>query len=83
MQKTRLETLREKQAQILARIAEIEAQAKAKNRKEDTRLKVIVGAACLADAALHSETRTLVRGIVHKAVTAPRDREFLSSKGWL
>ena len=81
--KSKIETLKEQQAKIQARIAEIERAENAKARKEDTRLKVIIGAACLADAAIHDETRNLLRGIAEKAVTAPRDREFLKSKGWL
>jgi hypothetical protein len=80
---SKVEALRAQQAKIAARIAELEAQGKAKARKEDTRLKVVVGAACLADAAIHDETRDLVRGILEKAVKAPRDREFLKAKGWL
>lgn len=81
--KTKLETLKEQQARIAARIAEIEARGKAKSRKEDTRLKVLVGAACLADAAIHDETKTTVRAVLERAITAPRDREFLQAKGWL
>jgi hypothetical protein len=82
-QKSKLETLKDQAAKIQARIAELERREKAQSRKEDTRLKLIVGAACLADSALHEETRTRLRGIVEKAVKAPRDREFLKSKGWL
>ena len=82
-EKSKLDTLRDQAAKIQARIAELERRTKSQSRKEDTRLKVIVGAACLADAALHDETRFRVLGIVEKAVKAPRDREFLKSKGWL
>jgi hypothetical protein len=81
--KSKIETLREQQAKIQARIAEIERAETAKARKEDTRLKVVVGAACMADAAIHDDTRNTLRGIVERAVKAPRDREFLKSKGWL
>jgi len=82
-QKSKLETLKDQAAKIQARILEIERRTKAQSRKDDTRLKVIVGAACLADSALHDETRIKLREIVGKAITAPRDREFLKSKGWL
>ena len=77
------EVLKEKQGKLQARINQIEARGKAENRKRDTRLKVLVGAACLADAAIHDDTRNMLRGIVERAVKAPRDREFLKSKGWL
>lgn len=80
-QKNKLETLQEQKAGIEARIAEIEARTKARIRKEDTRLKIIVGAACLADSSLRDETQKSLRGILEKAVKAPRDREFLKSKG--
>lgn len=81
--KSKLETLKHRAAEIQARITEIERQTKAQLRKEDTRLKVIVGAACLADSIMYGETKALLRGILEKAVKAPRDREFLKSKGWL
>ncbi len=81
--KPKLESLKERASRIQARIAEIERRQKAQHRKDDTRLKVIVGAACLADSALHEQTKESVRGILEKAIKAPRDREFLKSKGWL
>jgi hypothetical protein len=81
--KTTLEALRGKQAKLQARIAEIEALEKQRARKDDTRLKVIVGAACLADAAIHPDTKTRLREILDRGVTAGRDREFLKRKGWL
>ncbi len=81
--KTTLETLRQQQAKLQARIAEIEALEKQRARKEDTRLKVIIGAACLADAAIHADTKTRLREILDRGVTAGRDREFLQRKGWL
>lgn len=79
----KLEALRKRKEQLQAQIAEQEAKEKAKARKEDTRLKVIVGAAILADVNLHPETRAGVVAVLEKAITAPRDREFLQSKGWL
>ncbi len=81
--KTTLEALRGKQAKLQARIAEIETLEKQRARKDDTRLKVIVGAACLADAAIHADTKTMLRKILDPGVTAGRDREFLTRKGWL
>ncbi len=80
---SKLAALNEQKAKLEARIAELERQNNAQARKDDTRLKVIVGASCLADAALHDETRHLVRSVLEKAVKAPRDREFLKAKGWL
>jgi hypothetical protein len=79
----KLEALRQRQAALNAQIAELEAREKARRRKEDTRLKVLVGAAILADVELHPETRAGVQAILKRAITAPRDREFLKAKGWL
>jgi hypothetical protein len=78
-----LETLREKQKQIQAKIDALEARNKVQARKEDTRLKVIIGAAFLADAEHHEETRAAVKAVLGRAITASRDREFLKEKGWL
>jgi hypothetical protein len=75
--------LREKNARIGARIAEFEARLGARSQRADKRLNVIVGTACLADASLHANTRTLLRGILEDAVKAPRDRQFFKAKGWL
>lgn len=79
----KLEALRKRKEQLQAQIAAQEAKEKAKARKEDTRLKVIVGAAILADVNLHPETRAGVAAVLERAITAQRDREFLKSKGWL
>lgn len=80
---TKLEALRKRQAQLAAQIAQAERTEKAKSRKEDTRLKVLVGAGILADIALHPETRAGVQAVLDRAITAERDREFLKVKGWL
>jgi predicted phage tail protein len=77
-----LEALKKKQAQLKARIAAIEAKQKANQRKEDTRLKIIIGAALMADAALHPDTAAFLAAVLRRAVTAERDREFLKRKGW-
>ena len=81
--KTKLEALKEKQAKVAAQIAQIEARGKAEDRKRDTRLKVLVGAACLADCAIHDDTKVMLRMVLERAVKAPRDREFLKAAGWL
>jgi hypothetical protein len=79
----KLEALRKREATIKAQIAQLEASAKAIQRKEDTRLKVLVGAAILADIELHPETRAGVEAVLKRGIVAPRDREFLAAKGWL
>lgn len=79
----KVETLRQRKARLEAQIAAIEAAEKAKQRKEDTRLKVLVGAGILADIAKHPETRGGIEAVLRRAIIAERDREFLKSKGWI
>ena len=83
MPNSKLEILRSRQKEIAARIAEVEATEKAKSRKEDTRLKILIGAAFIADTDIHPETRVGVLSVLRRAIKAPRDAEFLKSKGWL
>lgn len=70
VQRSKIDSLRDQAAKIQARITELERRTKAQSRKEDTRLKVIVGAACLADAKIHQETQASLQGILRQAVTA-------------
>lgn len=77
------DALRAKIAKLQARVADIERREGAKRRKEDTRLKVIVGAGIIADTEKNPETRAGVRSVLDRAITTPRDREFLKAKGWL
>lgn len=83
MSSTRLNNLHAQRDKILARIAEVERRNKSEARKRDTRLKVIIGAAFLADATIHDDTKVVVRRVVERAIQAPRDREFLKDAGWL
>ncbi len=80
----RLEDLKKREAELKAKIATIEARKATEARKEDNRLKVLVGAALLADAKTHPDTTgSFLRSVLPRAVTAPRDRDFLQAKGWL
>lgn len=79
----KLETLLKRQAAITQRIAQVQASEKARARKEDTRLKVLIGAAILSDVGLHPETRAGVEAVLKRAITAERDAQFLKEKGWL
>jgi hypothetical protein len=79
----KLDALRKKQDALRAKIAKLEAREKAANRREVTRLKVIVGSAILAMVDVDPEVRQWVTGVLEKTVAAHRDREFLKAKNWL
>jgi len=83
MVNNKLELLEKQRERIQARIAEEEAKLKSKTRKEDTRLKILVGAAFINDAEHHPETRASVSAVLERGITIDRDREFLKAKGWL
>ena len=82
-QNGKLETLRKREAEIKAQIAAMQAKEKSKSRKEDTRCKVIIGAAIMADTVKHPDTRAGIVDVLKRAVVAPKDVEFLKAKGWL
>jgi hypothetical protein len=78
----KLAVLRKRAAELKARITQAEAQEKAKARKEETREKVLIGAAFLADIKQHPETRAGVVEVLKRGIVAPKDREFLKARGW-
>ena len=79
----KLEKLLAEKATLENQIDAEEAKLKEQERKDDTRSKIIVGGAILADMKIHPETRGGVMAILQKAVTAPRDRELLQRRGLL
>jgi hypothetical protein len=79
----RLTALKNKKAELERQIAALASRETVKARKEDTRAKIIIGGAILANIKLHPETRGGIVAILEKAVTTPRDRELLASKGML
>lgn len=76
----KLTALRSRQAHLQAKIEQLENQEKKQARKDDTRLKILIGAAMLADAAARPETAELLRAVLARGITAARDREFLKSR---
>jgi hypothetical protein len=78
---TPLDALLSRRAAIDARIKAVENKLAAKSRKDDTRLKILVGAAFLADAVKHPELKPVIRTTLDRAITNAKDRDFLRSKG--
>jgi len=79
----KLDALREQAEKLKAKIAELEAKDTAQKRKDETRLKVLIGAAFLADLKRNPETRATVLSVLERGIVAPKDREFLKALGWL
>jgi hypothetical protein len=57
----------------------VSKSGKAQDRKAETRMKIIIGGAVLADAALHPETAQFMDDVLARAVIAPRDKDFLAA----
>jgi hypothetical protein len=79
----KLDELRSKAEKLKAQIAELEAKETVKKRKDETRLKVLVGSAFLADIKHNPATREAVAAVLERGIVAPKDREFLKAQGWL
>ena len=79
----RLQKLKQQRERLAQQIAQIEAKEKSKSRKDDTRFKIIVGAAMIAYSTSEPATRNAIIEVLKKTVVAPRDRELLQKMGWL
>ncbi len=80
---SKLEALRERQARLKARIEKLENESKKQSRKDRTRLMILIGAAMLADSESHRETAQFIHAVLGRAITIPRDQQFLAAKKWL
>ena len=69
-----LAELEQKQAQIAARIQKKKAEAKAAERKRDTRRKVIAGALALDHAAIDPIFGSDLKRLIDTHVKRPEDR---------
>jgi hypothetical protein len=69
-----LDKLREKKAQIEAKLRKLEAREKEKARKADTRRKVIAGALALEHAEIDPAFGEKLHGLLARFVDRPQDR---------
>lgn len=79
----RIDLLKQRKEKIEKALANLEAREKAKQRKEETRLKILIGGAILSDAKGHPEIIDIVQEIVTRAVSSERDKELLARYGWM
>jgi hypothetical protein len=65
-------------SQIAARRQLDEARQAHRDRKRDTRRKIVAGAALLSEAAHDPTVRQVVRGVLEARVTRPIDRAMIA-----
>jgi hypothetical protein len=76
----RLAELRTRREQLAQQITKLENAVRLKERKADTRRKIIIGGAVIAHARLHPEFADTLQAVLSLAVTRPKDREAIT--GW-
>jgi hypothetical protein len=82
-----LAALRKRKQQLEERIRQEERKAKAKEasqkRKDETRLRVLLGVSILADLPHHPEIRDPIKKIVSRGRWTESEAEFFIKHGWL
>ena len=73
---TKLEQLKQKQSALIARIKQEEAKQKTRTRKEETRMKILLGAMLLEEMKSSKKTNEEIRGRLKIYLTKERDRQL-------
>jgi hypothetical protein len=73
----------ESTAAIDKKIKERRAQLSKGERFKRNRLLMLTGVAYHTDATVHPELNSEIKTVLDRAITNPKDREFLKSAGWL
>ena len=73
---TKLEQLKQKQSTLIARIKQEEAKQKTRTRKEETRMKILLGAMLLEEMKSSTKTNEEIRGRLKIYLTKERDRQL-------
>jgi hypothetical protein len=92
--KSRLEILEAKQKKIADDLRKERQEEKRKAlkaartaareaRKLDSHIKVLIGAALMADAKIKPETRQFIEAVLPRAVVKPAQVETLKAAGWI
>jgi len=74
----RLAKLKQRKAKLEAEIAKAETVERKAARVKDTRRKILVGAAILAELEAEPHLRTIVQEILNRRLTQERDRALLA-----
>jgi hypothetical protein len=74
----RLEALRQKQDTLKARLAALETQKKAEERRRESRRAFVVGAAALANAETDPAFRNALRKVLEASVTREGDKAVIA-----
>lgn len=73
---TKLEQLKQKQSALIARIKQEEAKQKTRTRKEETRMKILLGAMLLEEMKSSTKTNEEIRGRLKIYLTKEHDRQL-------
>ncbi len=74
----RIAQLKQKQEQLAKRLNALEQKEKSQTRKLDTRRKIIVGGAVLAEMHKDPEFAGVLRALLLRYVARPNDREAVA-----
>ena len=73
---TKLEQLKQKQSALIARIKQEEAKQKTRTRKEETRMKILLGAMVLEEMKSSTKTNEEIRERLKSYLTKERDKQL-------
>jgi large subunit ribosomal protein L7/L12 len=73
---TKLEQLKQKQSALIARIKQEEAKQKTRTRKEETRMKILLGAMLLEEMKSSTKTNEEIRERLKSYLTKEHDRQL-------
>ena len=73
---TKLEQLKQKQSALIARIKQEEAKQKTRTRKEETRMKILLGAMLLEEMKSSTKTNEEIRERLKIYLTKERDKQL-------
>ncbi len=70
---------RKKQKQLAAKLAQLDARENSQARKQDSHLKIIIGAAAMAHARINGTWAKQLFDVIHNATTKDRDLQLIEA----